>query len=135
MTATTTLVGNLVRDPELRFTPNGAQQAVFGIAVNHRRPDKARQGEWIEDTSFFNVICWGSLADNIQNLAKGTRIVVVGRLQQRSWEADGGEKRSVVELVADEVAPSCRWARVEVARNERQSHPKAKHDDYGDEPF
>jgi len=118
--STVTLVGNLTRDPEMRFTPNGTGQSQFGLAVNYRRPDRANPGEWQEQTSFFNVICWGSLADNTQSLTKGTRVIVTGRLQQRSWETEQHEKRSVVEIVADEIGPSLRWARVDVHRNERR---------------
>ena len=148
-----TLVGNLTREPEMRFTPSGAGQSLFGIAVNYRRPDRQRQGEWIEETSFFNIVCWGTLAENVQGLAKGTRVIVTGRIQQRSWETEQGEKRSVVEIVADEVAPSLRWASAEVRRVERRggdfgggggggggrqtaNEPAAPYDGFGDEePF
>ncbi len=151
-----TLVGNLTREPEMRFTPSGAGQSLFGIAVNYRRPDRQRQGEWIEETSFFNIVCWGTLAENVQGLAKGTRVIVTGRIQQRSWETEQGEKRSVVEVVADEVGPSLRWARADVHRNERRgggggfdggssnrsggssgggSPTGGGYDDFGEEPF
>ena len=116
---TITVVGNLTRDPEMRFTPGGSAKCTLGIAVNRRW--RAQDGEWQEQTSFFNVVCWRDLADNVSNsLAKGARVIVSGRLEQRSWENDQGEKRSVVEIVADEVGPSLRWATAEVSKNERR---------------
>lgn len=110
---TVTLVGNITRDPELRFTPGGAAVSSFGLAWNR----KNRDGE--ESVSFFDVTCWNSLAENVaESLSKGNRVVVYGRLDQRSWENQEGERRSKVEVIADEVAPSLRWATVEVTRNE-----------------
>ncbi len=114
-----TLVGNLTRDPEMRFTPNGAGQAILGMAVSRRYQD--RSGEWQEETGFYNVVCWGDLAENVQSLKKGTRVIVDGRLRQRSWETENGDKRSVVEVQADEIGPSLRWARADVHRNERKA--------------
>jgi single-strand DNA-binding protein len=109
-TTTTTIVGNLTEDPELRFTPNGAPVANFTVAVTPRRPDG--KGGWEDgDTSFFRCTAWRSLAENLaESLTKGSRVLVYGRLQQRSWETDAGEKRSVVEVQAEEVGPSLRWA-------------------------
>jgi single-strand DNA-binding protein len=115
---TVTLIGNLTREPEMRFTPSGAGQAILGLAVSRRYQD--RNNEWQEETGFYNVVCWGDLAENVQSLAKGTRVIVNGRLRQRSWETDQGDKRSVIEVQADEVGPSLRWARAEVQRNERK---------------
>jgi len=147
-----TIVGNITRDPELRFTPSGAAQARLGVAVNRRWQDKG-SGEWQEATSFFDVICWRELAENVaESLKKGARVVVTGRLEQRSYEAKEGEKRSVVEIIADEVAPSLRWATAKVEKTERKgageqggggggygrSAPVAEppaYDDFGDEPF
>jgi len=115
---TVTVIGNITRDPELRFTNAGQAIATMGVAVNRRFQ---RNGQWEENTSFFNVTCWGQLGENVSaSLGKGTRVIVTGRLEQRSWETQEGEKRSVVEIVADEVAPSLRWATVEVTRNERK---------------
>lgn len=115
---TVTVIGNITRDPELRFTNAGQGIATFGIAVNRRFQ---RNGQWEENTSFFNVTCWGQLGENVaQSLAKGARIIVTGRLEQRSWETQDGEKRSVVDIVADEVGPSLRWATVDVTKNERK---------------
>ena len=111
------LMGNLTRDPELRFTTGGRGVASFGLAVNRRYQ---QNGEWQEQTSFFNVVCWGDLGENAAtSLSKGSRVIVTGRLEQRSWETQDNEKRSVVEVVADEVGPSLRWATCEIARTER----------------
>ena len=115
---TVTLVGNITRDPELRFTPAGQAVATFGMAVNRRYQ---KNGQWEEQTSFFNVTAWGTLGENASNsLNKGARILVSGRLEQRSWETQEGDKRSVVEVVADEIGPSLRWATVEITKNERR---------------
>ena len=112
-----TVVGNLTADPELRFTPSGAAVATFGLAWN-RRSTNAR-GETEEQVSFFDVTCWRQLAENVaESLAKGTRVVVYGRLEQRSWETNDGEKRSKVEIIADDVAPSLRWATASITRND-----------------
>lgn len=114
-----TIVGNLTREPELRFTNTGRGMAQFGVAVN-RRWQNRQSGEWEEQVSFFNVTAWGDLGENCAaSLAKGSRVIVNGRLEQRSYETQQGEKRSVVEIIADEVGPSLRWARAEVTRNER----------------
>ena len=114
-----TLVGNLTRDPELRFTPTGQPTANFGLAVN-RRWQNRQSGDWEEQVSFFDITAWGSLGENAAaSINKGTRVLVTGRLQQRSYETQAGEKRSVVEVIADEIGPSLRWAHAEVHRNER----------------
>ena len=116
-----TLVGNITRDPELRFTPSGQATASFGLAVNRRWQNRTTN-EWEEATSFFNVVCWREQAENAsESLSKGSRIIVTGRLEQRSWETPDGEKRSVVEVVADEIGPSLRWATAQVVKNERRS--------------
>ncbi|HEY4410276.1 MAG TPA: single-stranded DNA-binding protein [Acidimicrobiia bacterium] len=148
-----TIVGNITRDPELRFTPSGQANARLGVAVNRRWQDR-NSGEWNEATSFFDVICWRELAENVsESLKRGTRVIVTGRLEQRTWEQEGN-KRSVVEIIADEVAPSLRWATAKVEKTERRSGgdqggggggsgsgrsaPPADpppYDDFGDEPF
>jgi single-strand DNA-binding protein len=117
---TVTLVGNVTRDPELRYTPSGQTVATFGLAVNRRWQNRQTQ-EWEEQVSFFDVKAWSNLAENIaESVNRGTRVIVTGRLEQRSWETDNGEKRSKVEVVADEVAPSLRWATAQVQKIERQ---------------
>jgi single-strand DNA-binding protein len=114
---TVTVVGNLTRDPELRFTAGGKGIANFGLAVNRRYQVN---GEWQEKVSFFNVTAWDQLGENAAaSLTKGARIIVTGRLEQREYETSAGEKRNVVEIVADELGPSLRWARAEVERTQR----------------
>jgi single-strand DNA-binding protein len=116
-----TICGNITRDPELRFTPSGQANATFGMAVN-RRWQNRQSGEWEEAVSFFNVVAWRELAENVtESLGKGSRVIVTGRLEQRSYETQDGEKRSVVEVVADEIGPSLRWATVSVTKNDRRS--------------
>jgi single-strand DNA-binding protein len=114
-----TLVGNLTRDPELRFTQSGRGVASFGLAVNRRYQ---MNGEWQEETSFFNVVAWGDLGENASaSLNKGSRVVVTGRLQQREYETREGEKRTVVEVIADDLGPSLRWAQAEVNKISRDA--------------
>ena len=114
-----TVTGNATREPELRFTPSGQAVASFGIAVNRRWQNRQTQ-EWEEAVSFFDITAWAQLAENTaESVQKGTRVTVTGRLDQRSWETQDGDKRSKVEIVADDVAVSLRWATAEVTRNER----------------
>jgi single-strand DNA-binding protein len=116
---TVVLVGNVTRDPELRFTPTGQATTTFGLAVNRRWQNRQTQ-EWEEATSFFDVVCWRELAENVAlSLTKGMRVVVAGRLEQRTWETDEGDRRTKVEVVADEVGPSLRFATADVHRVER----------------
>lgn len=125
------IVGNLTRDPELRFTPSGQATATFGVAVNRRWQNRQTQ-EWEEATSFFDVVCWAQLAENAaQTLTKGTRVLVSGRLDQRSWETPEHERRSKVEITADEVAPSLRYATASITRNERRTPETAGAPAYG----
>src|SRR5690242_14366031 len=120
--STVTIVGNVTRDPEIRYTAGGAAKASFSVAVS-RRWQNRQTSEWEEQTSFFNVVCWREMAENVaESVGKGTRVVVTGRLEQRSWETENGEKRSVVEIAADEVAPSLRWATATITRNERRDN-------------
>lgn len=114
-----TLVGNITKDPELRYTTGGRGVASFGLAVNRRYQVN---GEWQEEASFFNVVAWADLGENAAaSLHKGNRIIVTGRLQQRSYETRDGDKRNVVEVIADELGPSLRWAQVEIERISRDS--------------
>lgn len=116
---TVTLVGNVTRDPELRYTPSGQTVATFGLAVNRRWQNRQTQ-EWEEQVSFFDIKSWAGLAENVaESIQRGTRVIVTGRLEQRSWETDNNEKRSKVEVVADEIAPSLRWATAQVQKIER----------------
>jgi single-strand DNA-binding protein len=113
------IVGNLTDDPELRYTPNGAAVVKFRVAVNRRFKDEA--GNWKDgETSYFTVNAWRTLAENVaETLSRGTRVVVAGRLQMRSWETQEGDKRTVVEIEADEIGPSLRWATAKVERQGR----------------
>lgn len=120
MDNTVTLVGNVTRDPEIRYTPSGQTIATLGLAVNRRWQNRQTQ-EWEEQTSFFDVKCWAQMAENVsESIQKGTRVIVTGRLEQRSWETDNGDKRSKVEVVADEIAPSLRWATAQVQKIDRR---------------
>jgi single-strand DNA-binding protein len=102
--------GNLTDQPEVRYTDSGIARTMFRVAVSGRREQEA---------SFFTVVVWRDQAEHAaESLSKGSRVVVVGRLQQRSWTAEDGTARSVVEVVAEELGPSLRWA---TARPERAS--------------
>ena len=115
---TTILIGNLTREPEIRYTKDGQATASLGVAVNRRWQDRATR-QWEESTSFFEVVCWRDLAENAAvSLTKGMRVIVTGRLEQRTWDADDG-RRSRVEIVADELGPSLRHATALVERTQR----------------
>jgi single-strand DNA-binding protein len=152
---TVTIMGNVTRDPELRFTPSGQANSRFGVAVNRRWQDRT-SGEWQEATSFFDVVCWREMAENVsESLPKGSRVIVTGRLEQRSYDDKDGNKRNVVEIIADEVGPSLRYATAQITKNERKGggdfgggggggeRPKPaaaaaatpSYDDFGEEPF
>jgi single-strand DNA-binding protein len=97
-----TLVGNLTRDPELRQTPGGTPVCQLGVAVNSSYKDSS--GQWMEKPNFFDVVVWGTQGENCAKyLAKGRQVAVDGRLDQRSWDAQDGTKRSKVEIIADTV--------------------------------
>lgn len=114
---TITVVGNLTRDPELRFTTGGRGVASFGIAVGRRYQVN---GEWQEQTSYFNITAWGTLGENAAaTLTKGSRVIVTGRLEQREYTNRDGDKRTAIEIVADELGPSLRWATAQVERTPR----------------
>jgi single-strand DNA-binding protein len=114
-----TLVGNITDDPELRFTPSGAAVANFTVAVNRRY--KNQDGQWEDKLDgFFRCNCWRDMAENVaESLQKGSRVVVVGRLQQRSWDDQDGNKRSAFEVQVDEVGPSLRWATASIQKSQR----------------
>ncbi|MGC5627795.1 single-stranded DNA-binding protein [Georgenia sp. Z1344] len=115
-----TVVGNLTADPELRFTPSGAAVANFTVASTPRTFDR-QSNEWKDgDTLFMRCSVWRDAAENVaESLTKGMRVMVQGRLTQRSYETQQGEKRTVVEMQADEVAPSLRYATAKVTRTQR----------------
>jgi len=115
-----TVVGNVTRDPELRFTASGQATASFGLAVNRVWNDR-QTNERKEAVSFFDIVCWREMAENAsESLSKGARVLVTGRLEQRSWETPEGDKRSKIEIVADEIGPSLRWATAEIRKNDRR---------------
>ena len=119
---TVTVVGNLTADPELRFTPAGHAVANFTVASTPRNYDR-QAGEWKDgDPLFLRCSLWRESAENVaESLVRGMRVVVVGRLRQRSFETREGEKRTVVELEADEIGPSLRYATAKVTKMTRRS--------------
>jgi single-strand DNA-binding protein len=128
MANTTTITGNLTREPEIRYTREGQATTQLGVAVNRRWLDRASQ-EWQESTSFFDVVCWRELAENVAlSLTKGMRVVVTGRLDHRTWETEDGEHRAKVEITADEVGASLRFATAEVHKVERRTADSAEGD-------
>ena len=132
MANTTTITGNLTREPEIRYTREGQATAQLGVAVNRRWQDRTTQ-EWQESTSFFDVICWRDLAENVAlSLTKGMRVVVTGRLEHRTWETEEGEHRSKVEITADEVGASLRFATVDVHKVERRGSATMENADGGE---
>ncbi|KQT91966.1 single-stranded DNA-binding protein [Marmoricola sp. Leaf446] len=115
-----TVVGNLVDDPELRFTPSGAAVANFRIASTPRTFDR-QTNEWKDgDALFLSCSVWRQAAENVaESLTKGMRVVIQGRLKQRSYEDREGQKRTVVELEVEEVGPSLKYATAKIARVQR----------------
>lgn len=111
---TITVTGNVTRDPELKFGASGTAVAKLSLAANRR----VKKGDQYEDeTSFFNVVCFGALAENVANsVIKGIRIVVTGELEQRSWEKEDGTKGSAVEIKAEDIGVSLRWANATVSK-------------------
>jgi single-strand DNA-binding protein len=116
-----TVVGNLTNDPELRFTPSGAAVASFTVASSSRYMDK-QTNEWKDsDPVYMRCSVWRQYAENVaESLQKGTRVIVQGRLKQRSYETREGEKRTVVEMEVDDVGPALRYATAKVNRVQRQ---------------
>jgi single-strand DNA-binding protein len=117
-----TVVGNLTDDPELRFTPSGAAVANFTVASTPRNFDK-QTNEWKDgDSLFLRCSVWRQAAENVaESLQRGNRVVVQGRLKQRSYETKEGEKRTVFEMEVDEVGPSLKYATAKVTRTQRGS--------------
>lgn len=133
VSTTVTIVGNVTRDPELRYTNSGVAVTGFGVAVSAR--EKGDDGEWRDgEPSFYDVTCWRLLAESVaEAVGKGKRVVVTGKLRQSSWEQDGA-KRSKVEVVADDVALSVLFAASDGDRPARSAPPAPKYDPT-DEPF
>jgi single-strand DNA-binding protein len=131
------IIGNLGRDPEMRYTPSGQAVTQFTVAVNHSHKDAS--GEWKEETEWFRVVAWGPLAERTaENLRKGRKVYVEGRLQTRNWEDKDGQKRYTTELIASAVtaldrpredgAPEMSGTRPARSANPGQSGPG---DDFG----
>lgn len=116
-----TVVGNVVDDPELRFTPNGVAVADFRLASTPSRYNRQTE-EWEDgETIWLGVSCWRQAAHNVaETLSKGLRVVVVGQLRARSYDAADGTKRTVFEIEAEEIAPSIRYATAKVSKNARE---------------
>jgi single-strand DNA-binding protein len=121
-----TVVGNLTAEPELRFTPNGAQVVSFTVASTPRNFDRA-SGEWKPGNALFlRCSAWRELAENIsETLQKGMRVIVQGRLSQRSWQAQDGSNRTTLEIDVEEIGPSLRWASATVNRKTGGGVPNA----------
>lgn len=116
------MVGNCTRDPELKYTASGQANTKFGLAVSRRWMDK-KTDEWQEETSFFNVVLWGQMAENVaESVSKGSRVMVIGRIDVRNYEDKEGKARVSVDLVADEIGPSLRWATAQISRTERSDN-------------
>jgi single-strand DNA-binding protein len=139
---TLTVVGNLAADPELRFTPSGDAVANFSVAST---PRVFKNNEWVDgETLWMRCAVWKEQAEGVAELTKGTRVVVTGKLKQRSYEKDG-VNHTVIEMEADEVAASLKYANVKVERRQsnrqaqpqqqRQQRPAAKTDAWSDDPW
>jgi single-strand DNA-binding protein len=119
---TITIIGNLVNDPELRYTPTGQAVATFRVASTPRFMDRTTN-EWKDgDSLFLSCNVWRQAAENVaESLQRGMRVIVSGRLKQRSYETKEGEKRTVYEIEVDEVGPSLRNASAKVSRSTRST--------------
>jgi single-strand DNA-binding protein len=120
MSTTVTLTGRLTADPEMRFSATGTPVAKFTVVTSRRIRDK-QSGDWSDaDTSFWDCVALGQLAESAaESLTKGIAVLVTGRAAQRTWETKEGEKRRSIEVTVDEVAPSLRWASAKIAKAER----------------
>ncbi len=112
---TLVIIGNVTRDPEIRQTSGGNAMTTLAVAWNNRY---LRDGERVEEAHFFDVVCFGQLAENVsESITRGMRVVVYGRLNHRKWETETGETRQKVEITAEDICPSLRWATASVAKN------------------
>jgi single-strand DNA-binding protein len=126
-TSAVTVAGNLTRDPEIRYTREGHATTSLSLAAN-RRWQNQQTKEWEESVSFLDVVCWRDLAENVAlSLTKGARVIITGRLDQRSWETDDHTFRSKVEIVAEDIGASLRFATVDahtVIRSQAEAEPE-----------
>ena len=121
---TLTITGNLTADPELRFTGAGIAVAAFTVAASRRVYDQASSRWQDGDTLFLRCSAWRDLADHAtESLTKGTRVIVTGRLRQRSYETPEGDKRTVYEIDVDDLGPSLKWATAKIAKTSRDTVP------------
>jgi len=129
-----TIIGNLTADPELRFTASGA--AVAGFTIAHTARVK-KDGEWVDgEAVYLRCTLWREAAENLcDSLAKGSRVIATGKLKQRSYEASGGEKRTVVELEVEEIGPSLRWAVAKPQKMARAGTKSPRTDVKDDDPW
>jgi len=140
MSTITTMTGNLVDDPQLRYTPTGQAVASFRIADTPRRQNK-QTGDWEDgDTVFMSCSIWRQAAENVaESLQRGMRVIVTGKLTQRSYETREGEKRTVYEIAVDEIGPSLRNASAKVTKTSRstggQQAPAAGGPQSADDPW
>jgi len=132
------LIGNVTRDPEFKVTQGGQNMVTFSVAINKRQKNQDT-GAWENgEPEFHDVVCWRELAENVtESITKGMRVIVVGRLSKRSWEGEDGKKQYRVEVVADDVAPSLRWAVAEITKTQGQGGGGGYGGGYsgGQEPF
>ena len=129
-----TLTGNLTRDPELRFSAKGTAWCSVGLAVTPRVRDD--DGTWADgETTFYELVTFGDLAEHVAELVKGTRVIAAGKLETETWTAKDGTERETVKLLADEVGASLRYASVDVRRTSRKGPAEHADDDYDEEPF
>lgn len=130
---TITIIGNLTDDPELRFTPSGKAVAKFRVAST---PRYHKDGQWKDgEPLFLACTAWGQVGENVaESLQRGARVIVSGRLRQRSYETREGEKRTVIEVEVDEVGPSLRYATAKVKKMDRQSGGSGGFGSGGGEP-
>lgn len=130
-----TIVGNLTADPELRYTPAGAAVANFTVASTPRTYDKAQQQYVDGETLYMRCSIWKEQAEHLgESLTKGARVIVTGRMKSRSYETKSGDKRTVIELEADEIGPSLRYATAKVARAGRSNTAPPQDDPWGSAP-
>jgi|APCry1669189440_1035222.scaffolds.fasta_scaffold00063_3 single-strand DNA-binding protein len=119
MSASSTLIGNITKQPEVHFANSGVAMCTFSIAVNKSKKNKDT-GEWEKEAHFFDVVCFGNIAQNVADtFTTGNRIVVVGELQQRKYQGQDGTEKTKIEVVAEEIAASVNWATASITRNER----------------
>lgn len=118
-----TFVGNLTGDPETRFTPSGVSVTNFNVAVNHRTKNPA--GEWVDgEPTFYRVAVWREYGEHVaDSLAKGDQVLVIGKLIVRTWEGEDGSKRKELDVSADEIGPTLRWATATLSKASRSSSP------------